>query len=103
MSRNASGTTTHVFCFVTCTTGLSIWLYLVSEVPRAFQHLRSSDTSQTEQIKPFMNRSAQTIGLVDWCANIIRANHVFPRTTTHYPMPKVYKNEPQLVRRKHGL
>jgi len=23
--------------------------------------------------------------------------------TAHYPMPKVYKNKPQLVRRKHGL
>jgi hypothetical protein len=67
-SRNARGTTTHNLCFVICTrqgVGLSIWLDLVSEVLRTFQHLRRSDTSQTVQIRPFRNRSAQTMGLVD--------------------------------------
>ncbi len=46
-------------------TRLSFWLDLVSEVLRAFQHLRRSDTSQTVQIRPFKNKSTQTIGLVD--------------------------------------
>ena len=58
---------------------LSIWLDLVVEDLRAFQHLRRSDTSQTVHIKPFRNRSAQTMGLVDWCANIIQVNHSFRR------------------------
>jgi len=45
--------------------GLSISLDPVGEALPAFQHLRRSDTSQTVQIRPFRNRSAQTTGLVD--------------------------------------
>lgn len=46
-SRNANGAETHFLFFVT------------------FQHLRISDVSQIVQIRPLMNRSAQTSGLVD--------------------------------------